>query len=61
MTLSETTPDPAPKTLRDEFAMAALAGWAANQPTNWGWDDVATASYKLADAMMAERQKGGAQ
>ncbi len=50
---------PPPKTLRDEFAMAALTG-LLNIPT---WPEgirnmgVAKASYELADAMLAARQQ----
>lgn len=47
-------PEP-PKTLRDEFAMAALTGideWVL------GVSEVAELAYRVADAMMAERKKG---
>lgn len=46
------------KTLRDEFAMAALstvAGLPAADVATWGVGDYATHSYAIADAMMAER------
>ncbi len=50
------------KTLRDEFAMAALTGFCAD-PSNHelfaGMSDVARASYEMADAMMAARLNGG--
>ena len=46
------------KTLRDEFAMAALAGMMANPM----WDDddtpdIAGCAYVLADAMLEARKK----
>jgi hypothetical protein len=50
-------------TLRDYFAAAALTGLTKNDPAYL--DDVADykwyaeASYELADAMLAEREKGG--
>jgi hypothetical protein len=49
--------------LRDYFAAAALTGLTKNDPAYL--DDVADykwyaeASYELADAMLAEREKGG--
>ena len=45
------------KTLRDEFAAQALAGFIEQEmltPTN---EQVAEACYKLADAMLKERNK----
>ena len=45
------------KTLRDEFAAQALAGFIEQEmltPTN---EQVAEACYKLADAMLKERTK----
>jgi hypothetical protein len=52
------------KTLRDEFAMAALTGLlsipdtykaASNEPEADKW--IARGAYELADAMMAQRKK----
>lgn len=53
------------KTLRDEFAIAALAGHLASlNPTAEHDPDSAAAfarsSYQIADAMLSERQNGGA-
>ena len=45
-------------TLRDRFAMAALTGLLAGAPpedTGYSWDPLA---YEIADAMLAEREKG---
>ncbi len=45
------------KTLRDEFAMAALTGlfsWQVMQ----SWESMAVSAYSIADAMLAEREKG---
>lgn len=50
-----TTQQKPPKTLRDEFAMAALMGineWVLSA------SEVAELAYRVADAMMAERKKG---
>src|SRR5690606_37080310 len=46
------------KTLRDEFAMAALIGMLANglHPV----EPVVGIAYSVADLMLAERKKGGA-
>lgn len=46
-------------TLRDRFAMAALTGLLAD-PTldTGGWGKLAAESYKIADAMLAARNKG---
>jgi hypothetical protein len=44
------------KTLRDEFAMAAMAGMHAAD-TDISKRECATAAYQMADAMMEERQK----
>lgn len=56
-----TQPEP-PKTLRDEFAMAALMGLSGmcdnTGMASWLANDAAVRSYELADAMMAERKKG---
>lgn len=62
------------KTLRDEFAMAALGGLLANpggpvqQNPHRGWalvnctiDVVATEAFAMADAMLAARQATGEQ
>ena len=49
-------------TLRDQFAMAAITGLHANPACDeWLEENFADAAYKCADAMLAERQKGGAQ
>lgn len=49
------------KTLRDEYAMAALQGILANCGCH-GYDTLEQAAdaYTYADAMLAARQKGGA-
>ena len=44
------------RTLRDEFAMAAMAGMHAAD-TDISKRECATAAYQMADAMMEERQK----
>ena len=44
------------KTLRDEFAMAAMAGMHAAD-TDISKRECATAAYQMADAMMEERKK----
>lgn len=46
-----------PKTLRDEFAMAAIIGCVLESGTAAWFAELA---YRIADAMMAERVKGGA-
>lgn len=47
------------KTLRDEFAMAALNGMASialdDGDMIMGWRDMSEAAYKAADAMLAAR------
>lgn len=43
-------------TLRDQFAMAALAGWGSDDDSAEG---IAKKAYEIADAMLAEREKGG--
>ena len=43
------------KTLRDEFAMAALSGLLADTQVRQSWKEYARDSYDIADAMMAER------
>lgn len=43
--------------LRDWFAAQALAGLLADPEINYTYDVFATASYRLADAMLAERVK----
>ena len=63
--VSDPTPTDPPKTLRDEFAMAALTGLLAGV----GLDTIvsigglahsfALGAHEIADAMMAERRKGG--
>ena len=50
-------------TLRDYFAGQIAAGMAAYSGTvgaPFGPDDIASRSYQIADAMLAERAKGGA-
>lgn len=50
------TDDPyPPKTLRDEFAVAAMQGLLANQNFNAKPEDVADIAYDHADAMLRER------
>ena len=44
------------RTLRDEFAMAAMAGMHAAD-TDISKRECATAAYQTADAMMEERKK----
>jgi len=46
--------------LRDWFAGQALGGILSNVRADVGTDLVAATAYHLADAMMAERAKGGA-
>ncbi len=45
------------KTLRDEFAMAALTGMWADPNLDWDCAEFAKMAYKAADAMLAERLK----
>jgi len=52
-----------PKTLRDEFAMAAMQGELAAQGEGVGqwlppFGSLAKNCYEIADAMLAEREKG---
>lgn len=51
-------PTEQPKTLRDEFAMAALQGMVTGPQQPWKPEIVAGEAYALADAMMAERERG---
>ena len=44
-------------TLRDYFAAAAMQGLLADYQTDGKDTDFARRSYKLADAMLAEREK----
>lgn len=50
------------KTLRDEFAMAALSGIVAtttdDQRDTTDWSIEASDAYAIADAMMAQREAG---
>lgn len=46
-------------TLRDWFAGQALAGWLADPTATAEPEAVAKHMYKYADAMLAERAKGG--
>ena len=52
------------KTLRDEFATAALTGLCSAHSSDGEWQvperHAASKAYEIADAMLAERQKGGA-
>lgn len=48
---------PDKKTLRDEFAMAALSGLLANGYDPFGFDLAAKRVYLIADAMIKERSK----
>lgn len=58
----ETSEADAGMTLRDWFAGHALAGLVQLMPSRIGFDEqVASVSYRVADAMIAEREKGGAQ
>ena len=45
------------KTLRDEFAMAAMAGMHARVFVSDQERECATAAYQMANAMMEERKK----
>ena len=45
------------KTLRDEFAMVALTGFAANLNNAAGTEESAHWAYRYADAMMEARKK----
>ena len=45
------------KTLRDEFAMAALQGLLSDSDFDPSPEEAAIASYRLADAMLEERNK----
>jgi hypothetical protein len=45
------------KTLRDEFAMAAIASAVAVGVHNNNFDGLANAAYRVADAMMKARAK----
>ncbi len=50
---------PKGKTLRDEFAMAAMHGMYASDTPKWGIesiDSLATAAYQMADAMMKAKE-----
>lgn len=43
--------------LRDQFAMAAVSAIDIERDANYDWEYVAVASYAIADAMLAERDK----
>ena len=45
------------KTLRDEFAMAALPSLASRHRADVAWAEIAPTAYKIADAMMEARKK----
>ena len=46
-------------TIRDRFACAAMAAYIGSYPNGQAaaWDDIAGDSYRMADAMMIERQE----
>ena len=44
--------------LRDWFAGLAMQGLIANRGTSY-WKDTPALAYTMADALLAERQKGG--
>lgn len=44
------------KTLRDQFAMAAMQGLLASGDS-WSYNDISHDAYSIADAMLAEREK----
>ena len=46
-------------TLRDLFAAAAMAGDEANPNTERSYEASADIAYEMADAMLAERERGG--
>ena len=46
-------------TLRDWFAGKALSGSLADPNSNGTFEDFARTAYQFADAMLAEREKGG--
>ena len=48
------------KTIRDEFAMAALTGMLAAGDYAYDHDNASRDAYLYADAMLGQRQKGGA-
>lgn len=45
--------------LRDEFAAAALTGMIAHPSGAETSEECAESAYKIADAMLGEREKGG--
>ncbi len=45
-------------TLRDWFAGMAMQGLIANRGSSY-WKDTPANAYAMADALLAERQKGG--
>lgn len=53
--------DPRPEyvgmSLRDWFAGQALAGLMIHRPINWTIDEVVAEAGRIADAMLAERQR----
>ena len=49
---------PAPIMLRDEFAGRALEGFCCNSNVEINIHDAAEISYKIADAMLAARDRG---
>lgn len=60
--LDQTAWDQDGMSLRDYFAAAAMQGELACQGGSGSWTNIASLSercYGIADAMLAERQKGG--
>lgn len=54
-----TAPEPKhehPKTIRDEFAMAALTGLLANPSTDETWQQYSEWAYEIADEMLKARE-----
>jgi hypothetical protein len=50
--LAENYPD-----LRDQFAMSAMNGIIANASPSYGASMIASESYRIADAMLKQREK----
>ena len=47
------------RTLRDEIAIAAMQGMLSNIRINNDINKAAASAYKMADAMLKEREKAG--
>lgn len=63
LTSEEVSSDQEGMTLRDYFAAQSLplVGYRMDaMDANWTYDHLASAAYEIADAMLTERQKGGA-